>query len=73
LDLNYPILSDPDKQVARAYGVVGLTRPLPRRWTFFIGPDGRILAIDKKVKPGSHGADVAARLEKLDVAQKKKK
>ena len=71
LDLNYAILSDPGKQVAHAFGVVGLTRPLPRRWTFFIGTDGKILAIDKKVKPGSHGADVVARLEELGVAKKK--
>jgi len=51
--------------------VVGLTRPLPRRWTFFIGSDGKVLAIDKKVKPGSHGADVVARLKELGVAKRK--
>ncbi len=69
LKLDYPILSDPDKKVARAYGVVGPTRPLPRRWTFIIGPDGKILAIDKKVKTGFHGQDLAAELEKLNVAK----
>jgi peroxiredoxin Q/BCP len=73
LDLNYAILSDPNKQVARAYGVVSLTRPLPHRWTFFIGADGNLLAVDKKVKPGSHGADVVARLNELGVAKKKEK
>ncbi len=69
LELDYPILSDPDKKVARAYGVVGPTQPVPRRWTFIIGPDGRILAIDKKVKTGFHGQDLVAELEKLNVAK----
>ena len=69
LKLDYPILSDPDKKVARAYGVVGPTRPVPRRWTFIIGPDGKILAIDKKVKTGFHGKDLVAQLEKLGVAK----
>ena len=70
LDLDYPILSDPEKQVAGAYGVVGKLRPLPRRWTFYIGPDGKILAIDKKVKSRTHGRDVAARLDELGVAKR---
>ena len=69
LKLDYPILSDPDKRVARAYGVVGPARPVPRRWTFIIGPDGKILAIDKKVSPGFHGQDLVAQLKKLNVAK----
>ena len=70
LRLDYPILSDPDKKVARAYGAVNVTRPVPFRWTFYIGQDRKILFIDKEVKPGSHGADVAAKLEELGVARK---
>jgi len=35
------------------------------RWTFYIGADGRILDIDKKVSPSSHGADVARRVTEL--------
>jgi len=60
-------LSDPDKNVAKAYGVVTPERELPYRWTFYIGPDGKILYIDKEVKTGSAGADIAARLEALGV------
>jgi peroxiredoxin Q/BCP len=37
------------------------------RWTFYIGADGRILDIDKKVSPASHGRDVVARLKELRV------
>jgi peroxiredoxin Q/BCP len=71
LDLDYPILSDPSKKVAQAYGVVDSARPNPQRWTFYIGPDGKIKAIDKKVNTGQHGDDIAAKLQELGVAAKK--
>ena len=64
LHLDYPILSDPTKDVARAYGVLSTTG-LASRWTFYIGVDGRILRVDKKVNTGSHGSDVAEALDEL--------
>jgi peroxiredoxin Q/BCP len=67
LKLDYPILSDPGKQVAEAYGVVHDERPVPERWTFFIGKDGRILHISKDVDTASHGAEIAAKLEELGI------
>jgi peroxiredoxin Q/BCP len=67
LELDYPILSDPDHTAAKAYGVVTPERQWPFRWTFYIGKDGTILAIDKEVKVGSAGADVAAKLAALGV------
>jgi len=67
LKLDYPILSDPGRKVAEAYGVVNEKRRYPMRWTFYIGKDGTILFIDKKVRPKSHGEDVAARLKALGV------
>ena len=70
LDLDYPILSDPEKDVAKAYGVVHEGRAFPERWTFIIGDDGKILHIDKKVKAGSHGQDLVDQLEKLKVSKK---
>jgi len=45
-DADFPILSDPEKGVANAYGVLG-TSGLANRWTFYIGRDGKILYIDK--------------------------
>lgn len=71
LDLDYPILSDPGKKVAEAFGVVGPTRPLPQRWTFYIGEDGKILHIDKGVNPGEHGADMAKQLKELGIGPRK--
>lgn len=66
LGIDYPILSDPDRNVARAYGVIGASG-FPSRWTFYIGTDGRILEIDKHVQVSTHGKDVAARLTELGV------
>ena len=71
LELDYPILRDPGKKVAEAYGVVHEGRAVPERWTFYIGKDGKILAVDKGVKAGQHGADVAAKLKELNVAEKR--
>lgn len=71
LDLDFPILSDPTSEVAKAYGVVHGDRKVPERWTYYIGEDGRILAIDKEVKTASHGADIASKLKELGVAEKK--
>ena len=71
MELDYPILSDPSRKVAAAYGVVNAIRKFPQRWTFYIGTDGKILAIDKKVKSKTHGEDVAKKLEELGVPKVK--
>lgn len=71
LDLDYPILSDPGKEVAKAYGVVHEGREVAERWTFYVGLDGKILAIDKEVKAPEHGEAIAERLKELGVAEKK--
>jgi peroxiredoxin Q/BCP len=57
-------LSDPTKETARAYGVLAPSG-FASRWTFYIGADGRILDIDKKVSPSTHGSDVVRRLTEL--------
>ena len=63
-DADFPILSDPEKIVANSYGVLGATG-LARRWTFYIGGDGRILYIEKKVSTSTAGDDLAAKLGEL--------
>jgi peroxiredoxin Q/BCP len=70
LGVDYPILSDPDSSVAKKYGVLNTAGTAAQRWTFYIGPDGKILAIDKTVKTETHGADVAAKLGELGVKKK---
>lgn len=79
LDANYPILSDPEKTVAKAFGVVyeasedppRKARGFPERWTFFIDKDGKILHITKKVDVNTHGEEIAKQLGELKVAKKK--
>ena len=70
LELDYPILSDPGKKVAKAFGVVHEGRSVPERWTFVIGDDGKIKHIDRKVKAGNHGEDIVKRLAELDIPKK---
>ncbi|QDU64189.1 Putative peroxiredoxin bcp [Planctomycetes bacterium Pan216] len=65
LGLDYPILSDPMRTTARAYGVVDSERLNPRRWTFYIDKNGIIREIDTKVKTKSHGADIAQKVKEL--------
>jgi peroxiredoxin Q/BCP len=74
---DFPMLSDPEKKVADAYGVLPPVNPdrpeaprLARRWTFYIGPDGRILYIEKAVSTATAGEDLAKKLEELNVKKK---
>ena len=65
LDANFPLLSDPDKQVAQAYGVLGLTRLFAKRWTFFIDAQGVIRHVEKDVEAARHGAQMTRTLRDL--------
>jgi peroxiredoxin Q/BCP len=58
--------------VAAAYGVLTGPGGVARRWTFYIGKDGKILYIDTQVNAGRAGEDIAARLAALGVAKKAK-
>ena len=63
---DFPILSDPERNTAAAYGVLS-SKGYASRWTYYIDRDGKIALVDKHVKPLTAGADIATRLEKLDV------
>ena len=71
LGLDYPILSDPTREAAKAYGVVTGDKKTANRTTFYIGADGRILLVDNQVKTSTHGPDVAAKLKELGIAPAK--
>ena len=71
LEADYPMLGDPDKAAAEPYGVLMPAVGLAKRWTFYIGKDGRILFIDKAVKVDSAGADIAAKLSELGIPKRK--
>lgn len=70
LEADFPLLSNEEKDVAEAYGVVSTVRPLPARWTFYIDGDGKIIYIDKDVNASTAGSDVAVRLAALGVAER---
>jgi len=63
---DFPLLSDPTKKTADAYGVLG-AMGMANRWTFYIGKDGTIQSIDKEVKPATSAEDMAAKLHELGV------
>ena len=67
---DFPLLADPGKGTANAYNVLNPKFGFPNRWTFYIGPDGKIQAIDTAVKPASAGEDCVAKLKELGVKQK---
>jgi peroxiredoxin Q/BCP len=67
---DFPILSDPGKQIATAYGVLLPGKQFPARHTFYIGPDGKILFIDRSGKTTEAGAALVAKLEELGVKKK---
>ena len=70
-EADFPILADTDKKVATAYGVIPEGRQTPARWTFYIGPDGKILFVDKQVKAATAGEGIAAKLAELKVKKRR--
>jgi len=71
---DFPMLANPDKKVALAYGVINPEAPpdrqFARRYTFYIDPTGKIADIDKAVKPATSGQDIVTHLEALQVPRK---
>ena len=72
---DFPMLANPDKTVAMKYGVINPEAPpdrqFARRWTFYIDPSGKIVDIDKTVKPASSGQDIVTHLHELKVPERK--
>jgi peroxiredoxin Q/BCP len=71
---DFPILADPSKDTAKAYGVIRTDVPperqLAARWTFYIGPDRKILAIDKSPTTATAGDVMVKKLEELGIRKK---
>lgn len=71
--LPFTLLADDEKTVVEKYGVWGKKKFMGReymgtnRWSFLIGPDGKIAKIYEDVKPTAHAEEVLA-----DVAGLKK-
>ena len=69
LDLDYPILSDPEKTFSTALGCLN-ARGLTNRWTYYFDVDGKILYVDKAVKAADHGNAIAAKLAELGIKKR---
>jgi peroxiredoxin Q/BCP len=63
---DFPLLSDPTKEVAKAYDVLAFYG-LPKRHTLYIGKDGKILFIDREINAATSAEDMAAKLEELGI------
>ncbi len=71
LSVDYPILSDPTTETAKAYGVYNEKGKHADRVTFYIDREGKIADIEKKIDTKEAGVDVAAKLKELGMAEKK--
>ena len=63
---SFPLLSDTDKQVAKAYGVLSFTRLFANRVTFVIDKDGIIRHIDE----GSDAIDPSGAMQACSLQPK---
>jgi len=63
--LPFPILSDRSKEVAKAYGVLGLGGLMTKRVTFIINKDGKITHIFPKVDVKSHSEEILKALDAM--------
>jgi peroxiredoxin Q/BCP len=64
-DLRYPLVSDADRAVCLAFGVVGTRRGRPRASTFMIDRSGLVKRVFTEVPPYGHAKDVLAEAEVL--------
>jgi len=63
--LPFPLVSDPDKKIATAYGVLRDPPTMTNRVTFIIDKNGKIANIFPKVDVTQHTEEVVAALKKL--------
>ena len=66
---DFPLLSDPSKAVAKAYGVLHMLG-YAKRHTIYISVDGTVVKIDTAVNPKTSAEDMAATLGELGVAKR---
>ena len=65
---DFPLLSDPTKEIATKYGVLN-QRGMANRWTFYIDKNGKISHIDKAVRPATSAEDMIAKMGELKYTQ----
>lgn len=63
--LNFTLLADPDAQVTEMFGSKMPAVKASKRWTFIIGPDLKIRALEKDVDPAKDAQRVAKQIGDL--------
>jgi peroxiredoxin Q/BCP len=58
--LPFLLLSDSDRQLARQVGAAIPLLPFPKRISYLVGADGKVLKAYPKVKPETHAEEVLA-------------
>jgi peroxiredoxin Q/BCP len=66
--VDFPMLSDPTKEVAKQYDVLNFFR-LASRVTFYIAKDGTILKIDEDINASTAAEDIAKNLALLGITK----
>ncbi len=64
-NLPFLLLSDSDKTLAKAVGADRFLIPVPKRISYLVGTDGKILKAYPSVSPSSHAEDVLKDLSHL--------
>ena len=63
---DFPMLSDPSKETAKAYDVLNIMR-VASRVTFYVSKEGTILKIDDDINPRTAAEDIAMHLKELSI------
>jgi peroxiredoxin Q/BCP len=63
--LQFPLLSDGERKLATAVGAERALLPVPKRISYLVGADGKVLKAYPKVSPAEHAAEVLADLKQL--------
>jgi len=69
--LSIPSSPTPTCETAKKYALIKGNGKNAARVTYYISPDGKIAAIDREVKTGTHGQDIAAKLKELGVKERR--
>lgn len=63
--LQFLLLSDVDRKLAAAVGAERALLPIPKRISYLVGADGKVLKTYPDVSPAKHAAEVLADLKRL--------
>lgn len=69
-EADFPLLSDPDGKIAKAYDVRMPLINIARRITIYVDKDGNVLKVDKDIHPATSAEDIAKTLGELGIARK---